>query len=210
MPGAHLPPLHTVSDCHSQCGKVLTVQIDNGYVGAGDDAGLAHDKPQPSSPASHDSHTTLECEGSQCSLEMKPTAALDRLGRWVFGFVGVFNANGIVGTAERSLVGLLILESSFGGARGALVLLVELGTACNWADGIYRLGEGQRCDARGGCGEELGGACDDARGKHCVAGWMTAPSGAMESSDFGRVSYPLGKRSRRLSYKRMRLARMRR
>lgn len=65
--------------------------------------------------------------------------------------VGVFNANGVVGPTESSLVSFFILESSFGGARGALVLLVELGTACNWSDGIYWLGEEEGCDARGGC-----------------------------------------------------------
>ena len=82
---------------------------------------------------------------------MKATAALDRLGRWVLRLVRMFNANGVVGTTESSLVRFLIIESSFGSARGTLVLLVELGTACNWADGIYWLGEGERCDARGSC-----------------------------------------------------------
>ena len=80
---------------------------------------------------------------------MKPSAALDRFGRWVLVFFGMFNADGVVGTTESSLVGLFILQSSFGGASGALVLLVELGRAGNWADGIYRLGEGEGCDARG-------------------------------------------------------------
>lgn len=151
MPGDRLPPLHHVSGCQWQGRKVLTVQVDNGYVGAGDDASLAHDKAQSSSPAGYDSHTTLKRKGSQCSLEMKPTAALNGLGRWVVRLVRVFNANGLIGTTERSLVRLFIVESSSGGARGALVLLVELGTACDWADGIYWLGEGKGCDARGGC-----------------------------------------------------------
>lgn len=82
---------------------------------------------------------------------MKPAAALDRLAWRVLGFIGVFNANGVVCTTESSLVTLFILESSFGGARRALVLLVKLGTARNWADGIYGLGEGEGCDARGCC-----------------------------------------------------------
>lgn len=151
MPGAHLHPLHTVSNCQSQRRRILTVQVDNGYVGAGDDTSLAHHQPQPSSSASHNSHTALKGEGSQCSLEMKATAALDRFGRWELRLIGVLNANGVVGTTESSLVRLFILESSFGWARGALVLLVELGTAGNWADGIYWLGEGNGCDARGGC-----------------------------------------------------------
>ncbi len=168
MPGARLHPLQNFSKCHCQSTKVLTIQVDNGYVGSGDDTSLAHDKSQSSSPASHDSHATLQRKGSQCSLEMKPAAALDRLGRWVFRLIGVFNANGIVGTTESSLVGLFILESSLGGARGALVLLVELGSACNWANGIYGLGEGEGCDTRGGGQGELGRACDDASGKHCV------------------------------------------
>ena len=63
--------------------------------------------------------------------------------------IGMFNANGVVGPTESSLVSLFILQSAFGGARGALVLLVELGGAGDWADGIYRLGEGEGCDARG-------------------------------------------------------------
>ena len=104
MPGARLPPLHGVSSCQAQGRKLRTVQVDNGYVGAGDDTSLAHHKPQSSSPASHDSHTTLKCEGSQGSLEMKATAALDRPGGWVFRLVGVFDANGIVCTTEGSLV----------------------------------------------------------------------------------------------------------
>ena len=82
---------------------------------------------------------------------MQATATLDRLGRWVLGLVGVFNANAIVGTTEGSLVGFFFLESSFGGARGAFVLLVEFGSAGDWANGIYWFGEGERCDARGGC-----------------------------------------------------------
>lgn len=138
-----------MSNCQSQSRRILTVQVNNGYVGAGDDTSLAHDKPQSSSPASHDSHTTLKCKGSQCSFEMEATTALDRLGRWVLRLVRMFNANGVIGTTESSLVRFLILESSFGSARGALVLLVELGTARNWADGIYWLGERERCDARG-------------------------------------------------------------
>ncbi len=150
--------------------KVLTVQVDNGYVGAGDDTSLAHDKSQSPSSARHDSHTTLECEGSQCSLEMKPTAALDGLGGWMLRLIGVFDTNGIVCTTEGSLVGLFILQSPFGGARGAFVLLVELGCACNWADGIYWLGDGEGCDTRASCGEEPGRACDDARSKHGVGG----------------------------------------
>lgn len=149
---------------------VLTVQVDNGYVGTGDDASLAHDKPQPASAASHNGDTTLECEGSQCPLEMKPSAALYRLGRWVFRVIGMFNANGVEGTTESSLMSRFVLESSFGGARGALVLLVELGGACDWADGIYRFREGEGCDAHGGCGEAAGRACEDARSKHCVGG----------------------------------------
>lgn len=151
MPAARLHPLHTVSHWPSQCRKVLTVQVDNSYVGAGDDASLAHDKTQSSSSAGHNSHPVLKCEGSQCSLEMKPTAALNRLVRRVFGLVGVLNANGVVCTTESSLVSMLLCESSFSGARGAFVLLVELGTACNWADRIYGLGKGEGCDARGGC-----------------------------------------------------------
>lgn len=83
--------------------------------------------------------------------------------------VRMFNANGVVGTPESSLVSFFILESSFGGARSMLVFLVELGSACNWANGIYWLGEGEGCDAQGGWWEELGGACDDARSKHCVS-----------------------------------------
>ena len=78
---------------------------------------------------------------------MKATAALDRLRRWVFRLIGVFNDYGVVGSTKSSFVSLFILERSFGGARGALVLLVELGTACNWADEIYWLGESERCDA---------------------------------------------------------------
>lgn len=149
---------------------VLTIQVDNGYVGTGDDASLAHDKPQPSSAASHNGHTTLECEGSQCPLEMKTSAALYRLGRWVFRVIRMFDADGVEGTTESSLMSRFILESSCGSARGALVLLVELGGACDWADGIYRFGEGEGCDAHGGCGEEVGRACEDARSKHCVGG----------------------------------------
>lgn len=68
----------------------------------------------------------------------------------------MFNANGVEGTTESSLMSRFILESSFGCARGALVLLVELGGACDWADGIYRFAEGEGCDAHGGCGEEFG------------------------------------------------------
>ena len=151
MPGARLPPLHVVNRYPSQSRKVLTVQVDNGYVGAGDDASLAHDKPQSSSAASDDSHTTLECKGSQRSLEMKPSAALDRLGGWVVSIVGMFDANGVEGTTESTLVGGFILQGSLGGARGALILLVELGSACDWADGIYWLGEGEGCDTRGRC-----------------------------------------------------------
>lgn len=62
-------------------------------------------------------------------------------------FIGVVNDNGVVCATESSLMSMFILESSFRGARSALVLLVELGTACDWADGIYWLGEGERCDA---------------------------------------------------------------
>lgn len=151
MPAACLPPLRVFSECLSQRKHVLTVQVDNGYVGAGDDASLAHNKPQTSSPASHNSNATLKCEGGQCSLEMKATATLNRHGRWVLRLFRVFNADGIVGTTESSLVGLFILESSFcsarnassfGGARGALVLLVKLGGTGNWADGVYWFGEG--------------------------------------------------------------------
>lgn len=80
---------------------------------------------------------------------MKASAALDRFGGWELVLIGMFNANGVVGPAESSLVSLFILQSAFGGARGALVLLVELGRAGDWADGIYRLGEGEGCDARG-------------------------------------------------------------
>lgn len=63
----------------------------------------------------------------------------------------MFNADGIVGPTESTLVGGFILESAFGGARSALILLVELGTACNWADRIYGFRERDGCDARGGC-----------------------------------------------------------
>ena len=66
----------------------------------------------------------------------------------------MFNANGIVGPTESTLVGYFTLESPFRGARGALILLVELGTACNGADRIYGFREGDgcdACDARGGC-----------------------------------------------------------
>lgn len=69
----------------------------------------------------------------------------------MLGLVGVFNANGVVCSTESSLVSFFILESSFGGARSALVLFVEFGSACDWADRIYRLGEGEGCDACGGC-----------------------------------------------------------
>lgn len=65
----------------------------------------------------------------------------------MFRLVRVFDANGVVGTTESSLVRSFILESPFGCARGTLVLLVEFGTAGNWADGIYWLGEGEGCDA---------------------------------------------------------------
>ena len=104
MPGARLPPLHFVSTCQAESRLLLTVQVDNGYVGAGNDTSLAHYKPQSSSTASDDSDTTLKCEGSQGSLEMKATAALDRLGGWVFRLVGVFDADGVVCTTESSLV----------------------------------------------------------------------------------------------------------
>ena len=99
---------------------------------------------------------------------MKPAAALDGLVGRMFGLVRVLNADGIVGTTERSLVSEFILESPFGNARGALVLFVELGRACDWADGVYWLGEGKGCDAWDVCGKESGGACEDARSKHCV------------------------------------------
>lgn len=171
----------------AQDGKLLTVQVDNGYVGAGDDTSLAHYKSQSSSPASDDSDTALQCEGSQGSLEMKATATLDRLGGWVLRLVGVFDADGIVCTTVRSLVRFIILESSFGGARGTLVLLVELGRACNWANGVYWLGEREGCDTRGGCGEELGGASDDARSKHCGGEWMTDAALSCAVGMFGAV-----------------------
>ncbi len=87
--------------------------------------------------------------------------------------IGVFDTNGIVCTTEGSLVGLFIFQSSFGGARGAFILLVELGCASDWADGIYWLGDGEGCDTRASCGEEPGGACDDARSKHGVGGLMS-------------------------------------
>ena len=169
VPGARLPPLYVVNSCRSPRREVLTVQVDNGDVAAGDDASLAHDKPQSSSAASDYSHTTLECKGSQRSLEMKPSATLNRLGGWVVSIVGMFDANGVEGTTESSLVGGFILQSSLGGARGALILLVELGSACDWADGIYWLGEGEGCDTCGSCWKEFRRACEEARrSKHCV------------------------------------------
>ena len=149
MPGARLPPLYIVNSCRSPSREVLTVQVDNGYVGAGDDASLAHDEPQSSSAASDNGHTTLECKGSQRPLEMKPSATLDRLGGWVISVIGMFDANGVEGTAESSLVGGFILQRSFSGARGALILFVELGGARDWADGVYWLGEGEGCSTRG-------------------------------------------------------------
>ena len=82
---------------------------------------------------------------------MKSTTALDRLGRWVLGLVGVFDANGIVCTTEGTLVSLFILESSLGGTRSALILFVEFGSTCDWADRIYRFGKRKGCDARGRC-----------------------------------------------------------
>ena len=72
---------------------------------------------------------------------MKPSATLDRLGGWVVSIVGMFDANGVEGTAESSFVGGFIFERSLGGARGALILFVELGGACDWADGITWLDE---------------------------------------------------------------------
>ena len=84
--------------------------------------------------------------------------------------VGMFDTNGVEGTTESSLVGSFVLQSSFGGARGALILFVELGGTCDWADGIYWLGEGEGCDTRGRCGEEFRRACEEARSKHCVYG----------------------------------------
>ena len=72
----------------------------------------------------------------------------------------MFDANGVEGTAERSLVSGFILQSSLSGARGALILLVELGGACDWADRVYWFREGEGSDARGGCGEEVRGACE--------------------------------------------------
>ena len=147
MPGARLPPLHVVSNFQSSRRKLPTVQVDDSDISSGDNTSLAHNKPQPSSPASDDSYTTLQCEGSQCSLEMKATAALDRFGGWVFRLIRVFDANGIVGTTKSPLVRCFILESPFGCARGTLILLIEFGTAGNWADEIYWLGEGEGCDA---------------------------------------------------------------
>ena len=132
VPGARLPPLYS---CRSPRREVLTVQVNNGDVAAGDDASLAHDKPQSSSAASDYSHTTLECKGSQRSLKMKPSATLNRLGGWVVSIVGMFDANGVESTTESSLVGGFILQRSLGGARGALFLVVERGGACVCADG---------------------------------------------------------------------------
>ena len=86
------------------------------------------------------------------------------------GIVGMFDANGIESTAESSLVGGFILQGSFGGARGALILLVELGGACDWADGIYWLAEREGCDTRGRCLEDSRRACEEARSQHCV--WL--------------------------------------
>ena len=77
--------------------------------------------------------------------------------------VGMFDANGVEGPAESSLVGGFILQGSFGGARGALILLVELGGACDWADGLYWLGEGEGSDTRGRCLVESRRACEEAR-----------------------------------------------
>ena len=58
----------------------------------------------------------------------------------MIGVVGMFDANGIEGTTESSLVSFFIFQSSLGSARGALVLLVKLGGACNRTDGVYWLG----------------------------------------------------------------------
>ena len=72
----------------------------------------------------------------------------------MLGVVWVFDADGIVGTAESTFVGIIVLQSSFGGTRGTLVLLVELGRTSNGTNRIYGLGQSEGCDARDPGGDE--------------------------------------------------------
>lgn len=86
----------------------------------------------------------------------------------MLSFIWMCNSNSVIGTPKRAFVVVVGFQSPGSEIGLTLILLVELCTASDRADGIYGFVEVIGCDARAGtCGRDgSGGACEDAGGIH--------------------------------------------
>jgi len=126
--------------------KVLTVQIHKSNIGSTQQTRLGHDQAQPPCTSSHDSHFAIEGEIRKGSFEMHAPAPLYRLAGRVLMFFGMVDLDRIICPGETSLVVVMGFEGTLSNSRSALVFLVKLRRAGDWAHGVYRLGGVRSCD----------------------------------------------------------------